>query len=629
MFCANCEFEIKGEDRKECPVCGGPLIEYSELKTSLDESKSDSGAGKLEETVKESKEPAFFDLESALDVDDEDPEVSAQEPRPVFKKRSKEDILANPLKKPDPIEGFVSTATKKSEPKQKHSSKLLPVIVVMGVLIIAVQIGGIFFLKSQQKLNPLIVKLKEETKQKTDKILNTIMGKEKEKALVEKELGIIDSDQTAQKEMSQKKTASVKEIPPPVIVKKDVQMSQVKAPPKSTVKKEENSVEPIETKASARTIYSIHAGSYKTKKVAVSESNRLKRLGLNAYVQTTDLQKGEMWHRVKIGGFSTRKDAQKVQDELRQKDPKLKSVIVKRKAESRKTLVKKEEKESIVVKKPVPVDILQPVQKETSKQKPEAIKTTPPVKEIAEKSEKQPLNKMKLAPDVAQPVQKEVSQQKQDSVETMPPIDETVTTVEERPLTEMERTPYVSQPVKEEVSQQKQDPVETIPPIDKTVTTSEEQPLAEMELAPHVSQLVQEEISQQKPVTVKTVTAVIPEKDDQSFAVNVPPESTVNKEEEIVAPAEMFTSEKVVYSINANSYEIKRIAVDEVIRLKLLGFDDVYIRTDDLGEGEIWYRVMMGKFSTRGYAQKVQDELIQKDTKLKSVIMRLESERTQ
>jgi cell division protein FtsN len=585
MFCANCEFEIKGEDRKECPVCGGPLIEYSELKTSLDESKIDSETGKLEETVKESKEPAFFDLESALNADDEAPIFSAQEPRPVFKKRSKEDILANPLKKPDPIEGFVSTATKKSELKQKHSSKFLPVIVVMGVLIIAAQIGGIFFLKSQQKLNPLIVKFKKETKQKADKILNTILGKEKEKTLVEKEHGFVDNAQIAHEKTSQKNNASVKEVTP-VVVKKDVQTPQIKTPPEDTVKKKENPVKPIEKKASSSTIYSIHAGSYKTEKVAVSESNRLKQLGLNAYVQTTDLQKGQIWHRVKIGGFSTREDAQKVQDELIQKDSKLKSVIVKRKAESRKTLVKKEEKKSIAIKDPVPIDVSQSVKEEKSQQKP-------------------------------------------DSVETIPPIDETVTTGEEQPLTKMELTPYVSQPVKEEISQQKPDFVATAPPTDETATTSEEQPLAEMGLAPHVSQLVQEEISQQKPDTVKTVTAVIPEKDDQSFAVNVPPESTVNNEEEIVTPAEMKTSEKVVYSINANSYEIKRVAVDEVIRLKLLGFDDVYIRTDDLGEGEIWYRVMMGKFSTREDAQKVQDELIQKDAKLKSVIIRLESELTQ
>jgi cell division protein FtsN/RNA polymerase subunit RPABC4/transcription elongation factor Spt4 len=585
MFCKNCEFEIKGEDRKECPVCGGPLIEYSELKISLDESKSDSEAGKLEETIEESKEPAFFDLESALNADDEAPVVSAQEPKPVFKKRSKEDILANPLKKPDPIEEFVSTATKKSELKQKHSSKLLPVIVVMGVLIIAVQIGGIFFLKSQQKLNPLIVQLKKETREKADKILNTIMGKEKEKALVEKDYVFVDSARTAQEEISQEKTASVKEIPPPVILKKDVKTPQMKVVPKITVKKEETPVKAIEEKASSSTIYSIHAGSYKTEKVAVSESNRLKQLGFDAYVQTTDLQKGQIWHRVKIGGFSTRKDAQKVQNELRQKDSKLKSVIVKRKAKSRKTLVKKEEKKSIVVKKPVPVGISQPVQKETSEQKPETIKTIPPVKEIAKKSEKQPLNNMELAPDITQPVQKETSQQKPDAIKTTPPINE-------------------------------------------AIKADEEQPVAEMETASDVSQPVKEEVSQQKPDTVKTVTAVIPEKNDHPFAVNVPPESAVNKEEEIVTSAEMNTYEKVVYSINANSYKIKRIAVDEVIRLKLLGFDDVYIRTDGLGEGEIWYRIMIGKFNTREDAQKVQDELRQKDAKLKSVIIKLESEPT-
>ncbi len=628
MFCANCEFEIKGEDRKECPVCGGPLIEYSELKTSLDESKIDSEAGKLEETVKESKEPAFFDLESALNADDEAPIFSAQEPRPVFKKRSKEDILANPLKKPDPIEGFVSTATKKSELKQKHSSKFLPVIVVMGVLIIAAQIGGIFFLKSQQKLNPLIVKFKKETKQKADKILNTILGKEKEKTLVEKEHGFVDNAQIAHEKTSQKNNASVKEVTP-VVVKKDVQTPQIKTPPEDTVKKKENPVKPIEKKASSSTIYSIHAGSYKTEKVAVSESNRLKQLGLNAYVQTTDLQKGQIWHRVKIGGFSTREDAQKVQDELIQKDSKLKSVIVKRKAESRKTLVKKEEKKSIAIKDPVPIDVSQSVKEEKSQQKPDSVETIPPIDETVTTGEEQPLAEMELAPHVSQPVQEEISQQKPDFVETTPPIDETVTTGEKRPLTKMELTPYVSQPVKEEVSQQKQDPVETAPPIDKTVTTSEEQPLAEMGLAPHVSQLVQEEISQQKPDTVKTVADVVPEKDDPLIAVNVPPQSTVEKVEQVVTPDEIMTSEKVVYSINANSYEIKRVAVDEVIRLKLLGFDDVYIRTDDLGEGEIWYRVMMGKFSTREDAQKVQDELIQKDAKLKSVIIRLESELTQ
>jgi len=586
MYCTNCEFEIKGAGRKECPVCGGPLVEYSELEISLDESKSDSETEKLEETTEESKEPAFFNLESALNTDDEVPSFLAQETGHVFKKRSKEDILANPLKKPGPIEELVTTASKKSELKQKRSPKRLPAIVMIGVLVVVVNIGGIFLLKSQQKLNPLIAQLKKETEKTVDKILHTVMKEEKEKALVEKELGLIDGTQTAQKEISQKKTDSVKEIPPPVILKKDVQISQVKVPPKSSVKKKKDPVKPIEKKTSSRTIYSIHAGSYKTKKTAVSESNRLKQLGFDTYVQTTDLQKGQIWHRVKIGNFSTRKDAQKVQNELRQKDSKLKSVIVKRKAKSRKILIKKEEKKSIAIKKPVPVGVSQPVQRKTSKQKPDAIKTTPPINETIKADEEQSVTEMETASDVSQPVEGEIVQRETDSVETTPPIEEKASTDEEQPLTEMGLTSDVSQPV-------------------------------------------QEEISQRKPDVVKTVSVVKPEKDDQSFAVNVSPESTAKKEKETVIPAEEKTPQKVFYSIGTNSYKIKEVAIDEAVRLESLGFDDAYIQADDLGEGEIWYRIMIGRFSIRENAQKVQNELRQKDSKLKSVIMKLESELTQ
>ena len=539
MFCTNCQFEIKGEGRKECPVCGGPLVEYSDLKTSSGESKNDSEAEKFIETTGESKDSEFFDLESALNANDELPSFSEQEPKSVIKKRSREDMMANPPKKPDPIEGFVSTATKKSERKQKHSSKLLPVIVVVGVLIIAVQTGIIFFLKSQQKINPLIAQLEKGVEQKAFKIFNAVMGLEKGKTFVEKEDGFVGHVQTEQEEPSQKKTASVSEKTP-LAMEKVVQVPPVNAVPKTTIKKKEKPLQPVKKKAPLKTLYSIHAGSYKTEKVAVGESNRLKQWGFHAYVQVTDLQKGEIWYRVKIGDFSTRKDARKVQDELKQKAPKLKSILVKRKAESKKALVEKEERKSIAIKEPVPVD--------------------------------------------------------------------------------------VSKPVKEEVSQQKSGSVETIPPVEEIVVTGEVQRLVEMELVPDDTPSEQKEISQQKPVTVKTVADVVPEEDDPFIAVSVPPQSTIEKVEDVVIPDEMTTSEKVVYSINANSYPVEKIAVDEVIRLKLLGFDDVYIRTDDLGEGEIWYRVMIGKFSTREDAQTVQDELIQKDAELKSIIIKLENE---
>ncbi len=145
---------------------------------------------------------------------------------------------------------------------------------------------------------------------------------------------------------------------------------------------------------------------------------------------------------------------------------------------------------------------------------------------------------MELAPDITQPVQKETSQQKPDAIKTTPSINEAIKADEEQPVAEMETASDVSQPVEGEVVQRETDSVERTLPIDKTVTTGEEQPLAEMETASDVSQPVKEEVSQQKPDTVKTVTAVIPAKNDHPFAVNVPPESAVNKEEEIAKKAE-------------------------------------------------------------------------------------------
>ena len=626
MFCENCEFEIKGEGRKKCPVCGGPLVEYSEFETSPGESKSDSEVEGLIETTEESNESDFFDLESALNADDEVPSSPAQKPEPVFTKRSREDILANPPKKPDPIEEFVSTATKKSERKQKRSSKLLPVIVVVGILIIVVQAGVIFFLKSQQKLNPLIAQLKKGTEQKEDKILSAVVGKEKETTVIEKEHGFVDDVQTAQEETLQKKTDSVSEENP-VAVEKDVQTPQVKAPPEKTVKKEENPAKPIEKKASSPNIYSIHAGSYKTEKVAIGESNRLKRLGLNAYVQVTDPQKGEIWYRVKIGDFSTRKDAQKVQDELSQKDPKLKPIIVKRKAETKKPLVKKEERKSIAIKKFLPVSVSKPVKEEVPQQESDAVETTPPDKKIIVTGEEQRLAEMELAPDDTQPEREEVSQQKPDFVEPTPPLEEVVTTSDEQPLAETEFVPDHAKPEQVETSRLESDSVAMAPPAKGMIATGNEQPLVETGLTPDSTKSDQERIAQQKPDAVKTVADGVPEKDDALITVSVPPQSTIEKVEEVVTPDGMITSEREVgYSINANSYQVEKIAVDEVIRLKLLGLDDVYIRTDDLGEGEIWYRVMIGKFSTRGDAEKVQDELRQKDAKLKSIIIKLENE---
>ena len=105
----------------------------------------------------------------------------------------------------------------------------------------------------------------------------------------------------------------------------------MKVPVKSTVKKEKAPAEPVKKIASTGMLYSIHVSSHKTKEVAVSEVKKLKKLGFGTYMQTATLKNGQVWYRVKVGDFSTRREAQKVQNKLIRKDPKSDSYIAQRK----------------------------------------------------------------------------------------------------------------------------------------------------------------------------------------------------------------------------------------------------------------------------------------------------------
>jgi len=348
MYCPNCEFEIKGEGRKECPVCGGVLTEFSELEPSPKESKGDSNAGKVEGKDEGSKEPEFFDLENALNADDEAvedmvPEDSVpppSEPEPglgsMAEQNSVEGDLASVLEKFGPDKELAAVAAEQSKLKSKRSPKLFLAISVIVVLVLTVAIvGGIFFLKLQQEPSPMVAQLKTKTKKEAEKVSSAIVKKEKKKAVIKKEAAPAETVQKTKKEIPPKKAYTVKEITP-AAVKKEVQPSKVKVPVKSTVKKEKAPAEPVKKMAPTGMLYSIHVGSHKTKEVAVSEVNKLKKLKYGAYIQTATLKNGQIWHRVKIGDFSTRREAQKVQSELMRKDPKSDSYIVQRKAESKK-----------------------------------------------------------------------------------------------------------------------------------------------------------------------------------------------------------------------------------------------------------------------------------------------------
>jgi cell division protein FtsN len=60
------------------------------------------------------------------------------------------------------------------------------------------------------------------------------------------------------------------------------------------------------------------------------EIARLQSWGVDAYSEKVDLKKKGVWYRVKVGNFGTFKEAKKFQSGLRQKDKKIKTIIVKR-----------------------------------------------------------------------------------------------------------------------------------------------------------------------------------------------------------------------------------------------------------------------------------------------------------
>ena len=63
--------------------------------------------------------------------------------------------------------------------------------------------------------------------------------------------------------------------------------------------------------------------------------NRLMRMGFNSYIQKVSLQNGQTWYRIKVGSFSTRKEAEAIQDELKQKVPHIKSYIMRKRVPSK------------------------------------------------------------------------------------------------------------------------------------------------------------------------------------------------------------------------------------------------------------------------------------------------------
>jgi cell division protein FtsN len=78
-------------------------------------------------------------------------------------------------------------------------------------------------------------------------------------------------------------------------------------------------------------LYTIHVASFKSNQVARKEVDQLIDLGFDAYSETVDLGAKGVWHRVKVGHFASRAEADQTVKSIRQKKPDVSPLIYKTK----------------------------------------------------------------------------------------------------------------------------------------------------------------------------------------------------------------------------------------------------------------------------------------------------------
>jgi len=104
--------------------------------------------------------------------------------------------------------------------------------------------------------------------------------------------------------------APVKEEPAP----KPVEKKAEKAPPAAPAP----SVDQAESKENGKG-WTVQVNAFPEEKSAKSWVDRLKNKGYNAYVTEVNI-KGKAWYRVRVGNYSTREEARKVEETLKTKE---------------------------------------------------------------------------------------------------------------------------------------------------------------------------------------------------------------------------------------------------------------------------------------------------------------------
>jgi cell division protein FtsN len=187
MYCENCQLEIKEQDEKQCPLCGGPLSESPAAETV-----SDKAAGIDFESLMQDDASAFV-----LDDDDESGEPAGQAvPEPfspgttlgeqrtsavdlaqtsgtiAFSDDSSADMLDQVLQEYDPL------VDEHFKVKKTGSKSTTPLLLIL--LLVCVLGGGAYYysMMGEQEAPAPVAPVKIARPQKKDAVLDKVLRKE-------------------------------------------------------------------------------------------------------------------------------------------------------------------------------------------------------------------------------------------------------------------------------------------------------------------------------------------------------------------------------------------------------------------------------------------------------------------
>jgi cell division septation protein DedD len=104
---------------------------------------------------------------------------------------------------------------------------------------------------------------------------------------------------------------------------KTIPVSSVPKQPQTQAKRE-----PTAASTTAKLRYTVQTGSYPEREMAEEEVKRLKKRGFAAFIVSSELPGKGVWHRVRLGSFSSRAAAEKLQKAIHEKEKILAIVVL-------------------------------------------------------------------------------------------------------------------------------------------------------------------------------------------------------------------------------------------------------------------------------------------------------------